>query len=118
MTVTPVTVTLPRDRTAPRRARELLREQGPELGTERLEVAALLVSELVTNAVQHGAGEIRLTMEITRSGARFAVSDEGGGTPVVRAEPGADGGWGLRLVVQLAKRWGVQQGRTVVWFEL
>ena len=36
----------------------------------------------------------------------------------MRDDPGADGGWGLRLVGQLAARWGVLEGRTQVWFEV
>ena len=120
MTSTPVTVTLPRDPGAPRRARALLREYAESLDAARLDTAVLLISELVTNAVLHGDSEIRLLIDVdrTRAGARFAVSDEGGGNPVVRDDPGADGGWGLRLVGQLAARWGVLEERTQVWFEV
>jgi two-component sensor histidine kinase len=116
----PITVTLPRDHAAPRQARALLREHADGLDRDRLETAVLLISELVTNAVLHGAGEIRLMIDLRRGGrdARFAVCDEGDGTPVVRPEPGPDGGWGLRLVGQRARRWGVREGRTQVWFEL
>jgi anti-sigma regulatory factor (Ser/Thr protein kinase) len=118
MNGTPITVMLPRDSSAPRRARALLREHADGLDPERLETAILLVSELVTNAVLHGTGEIRLIIELDDSEARFAVADEGEGTPVVRDEPGPDGGWGLRLVGQLAARWGVLEQRTQVWFEV
>ena len=114
MTSAPITLTLPRDAGAPRRARALLREHADDLDAARLDTAVLLISELVTNAVLHGGGEIRLLID----GTRFAVSDEGGGSPVVRDDPGADGGWGLRLVGQLAARWGVQEERTQVWFEV
>lgn len=113
-----ITVTLPRDRRAPRRARDLLRRHGDGLDPDRLETAVLLVSELVTNAIVHGSGEILLSIDVQAREARFAVADEGGGTPAVRARPGPDGGWGLRLVGQLAKRWGVRRGRTEVWFEV
>jgi anti-sigma regulatory factor (Ser/Thr protein kinase) len=112
----PITVTLQRDHNAPGRARALLREHADGLDRVRLDTAVLLISELVTNAVLHGTGEIRLTIDT--EGGRFAVSDEGHGTPVVRPEPGPDGGWGLRLVGQLSRRWGVREGRTQVWFEL
>ncbi len=119
MTSAPITVTLPRDAGAPRRARALLREHAENLDAARLDTAVLLISELVTNAVLHGGGEIRLLIDVDRDSlARFAVSDEGGGSPVVRDDPGADGGWGLRLVGQLAARWGVLEGRTQVWFEV
>ena len=118
MTPAPVTVSLPRDRTAPRRARDLLREHGRTLGAERLDTAVLLISELVSNAVMHGRGAIRLSIDVAPPRAHFEVSDEGSGTPAVREHAGADGGWGLQLVDQLAKRWGVRSGDTLVWFEL
>ena len=113
-----ITVTLPRDHGAPGRARALLRAHGDGLDRDRLDTAVLLISELVTNAVLHGTGEIRLMIDIRNGDARFTVCDEGSGTPIVRPEPGPDGGWGLRLVGQLAARWGVREGRTQVWFEL
>jgi anti-sigma regulatory factor (Ser/Thr protein kinase) len=118
VTSAPITVVLPRDPGAPRRARALLREHAAELGSERLDSAVLLISELVTNAVLHGTGEIRLIIDIDGADARFAVADEGEGTPVVSDTPGPDGGWGLRLVGQLATRWGVLEERTQVWFEI
>jgi anti-sigma regulatory factor (Ser/Thr protein kinase) len=114
----PIFVTLQRDHGAPGRARALLREHADGLDRDRLDTAVLLISELVTNAVIHGTGEIRLMIDLGRGGARFAVSDEGHGRPAVRPEPGPDGGWGLRLVGQLARRWGVREGETQVWFEL
>jgi anti-sigma regulatory factor (Ser/Thr protein kinase) len=118
MTGTAFTVTLPRDRTAPRRARDLIHEHAAELDRERLEAASLLISELVTNAVLHGEGPIGLMIDVDGGDARFAVSDQGSGRPAVRDDPGPDGGWGLRLVSQIARRWGVESGRTRVWFEL
>jgi anti-sigma regulatory factor (Ser/Thr protein kinase) len=118
MTPAPVTVPLPRDRSAPGRARASIRDHAPELSGERLDTAALLVSELVTNAVLHGAGRIVLTIEAAGAVMRFGVSDEGDGAPHVRDDPGPDGGWGLRLVEQLAARWGVRRSGTDVWFEI
>jgi anti-sigma regulatory factor (Ser/Thr protein kinase) len=118
MTSAPITVTLPRDPGAPRRARALLREHAGTLAADRLDTAVLLISELVTNAVLHGTGEIRLLIDVDGDGARFAVADEGNGNPVVSETPGPDGGWGLRLVGQLSARWGVREESTQVWFEL
>jgi anti-sigma regulatory factor (Ser/Thr protein kinase) len=118
VTSAPITVTLPRDPGAPRRARALLREHANGLDTDRLEAAVLLISELVTNAVLHGTGEIRLIIDVDGDDARFAVSDEGDGTPAISDTPGPDGGWGLRLVGELATRWGVLDERTQVWFEI
>jgi serine/threonine-protein kinase RsbW len=116
MTSSPLSVTLPRGPAAPRRARALLREHADGLDAERLDTAILLISELVTNAVLHGTGEIRLEIDVEGDEARFAVSDEGAGRPKLRDEPGPEGGWGLRMVVQLAARWGVLPDRTQVWF--
>ena len=118
MSDAPIIVTLTRNHGAPGQARALLREHADGLDRQRLDTAVLLISELVTNAVLHGTGEIRLTIDIRRHDARFSVCDEGSGTPAVRPEPGPDGGWGLRLVGQLASRWGVREGQTQVWFEL
>ena len=118
MSLAPVRVTLTRDRSAPRRARDLLREHEGSIGSDRLDTAVLLISELVTNAVVHGRGAIQLTIEAAPRRAHFEVSDEGGGTPAVRREAGPDGGWGLQLVDQLAARWGVRKSRTLVWFDL
>jgi anti-sigma regulatory factor (Ser/Thr protein kinase) len=83
----------------------------------------LLVSELVTNAVRHGLGPIRLEVTIVGDHFRVAVTDHGGGRPVLRepdARRAARGGWGLHLVDGTATAWGSDQrpGRTEVWFEL
>jgi anti-sigma regulatory factor (Ser/Thr protein kinase) len=85
--------------------------------------ADLLVSELVTNAVCHGAGPIGLEVTIIGEAFRVVVTDSGGGRPRLR-EPdpahAASGGWGLHLVDDAATAWGADQqpGRTDVWFEL
>lgn len=84
---------------------------------------ALLVSELVTNAVRHGGHARDLDVEVLFGGetVRVAVSDDGAGfAPRPRAlELDQAGGWGLHFVAQLASTWGVSSGeRTTVWFEL
>jgi anti-sigma regulatory factor (Ser/Thr protein kinase) len=118
MTGAPIVVTLPRNDGAPSRARALLRQHAEALGRARLDTAVLLISELVTNAVLHGTGEIRLEIDVADGGGHFAVCDEGHRRPEMRADPGPEGGWGLRLVGQLATRWGVGGGQTQVWFEV
>jgi anti-sigma regulatory factor (Ser/Thr protein kinase) len=107
---------LPRDRTAPSKARRLVAEQTSALPAKRRNAAQLLVSELVSNAVVHGRGKIELTVDVGRG--RFEVRDEGGGRPKMRDDPGPTGGWGLRLVDQLALRWGLREGHTCVWFDV
>jgi anti-sigma regulatory factor (Ser/Thr protein kinase) len=84
----------------------------------------LLVSELVTNSVQHAQvsaeDSIVLLVAISDATVRVEVRDEGPGF-VPSAEPppdDADAGWGLFLVEQLADSWGVADGGKGVWFEI
>lgn len=69
----------------------------------------LVVSELVANAVVHGAAPVRL--EITGEPGRVLVTvhDAAAGTPEQQApdaDPAADRGRGLRIVTALARDWG------------
>src|ERR1700680_2559437 len=87
---------------------------------------ALLVSELVSNAVVHSdappASEIVLCARLLGDGAvRVEVIDRGTGFPAVPLAPAPQrrGGVGLYLVDQQAARWGVDRRcGTRVWFEL
>jgi signal transduction histidine kinase len=103
-------------------ARHALDEVAAELDPAVLEDARLLVTELVTNSVRHGAGDqVRLILDIpARDQLRCEVIDDGSGfLPIARAANSTDeGGWGLYLVEKLAARWGVSTGSTHVWFEL
>jgi anti-sigma regulatory factor (Ser/Thr protein kinase) len=84
----------------------------------------LLVSELVTNSVQHAqvAAEDSIVLSVSFSArtVRVEVRDDGPGfEPPASPPPGdADAGWGLFLVEQLADAWGVGEDRTSVWFEI
>jgi anti-sigma regulatory factor (Ser/Thr protein kinase) len=85
------------------------------------DVAEMLVSEVVTNAVLHAKTEF--TIEVARDGdlVRVSVSDLSAAIPRQRAY-GTDSttGRGLRLVATLAVAWGVERaaaGKTV-WFEV
>src|SRR5436190_24157834 len=84
----------------------------------------LLVSELVTNSVQHAqvAAEdsIVLSVALTDTTVRVSVRDEGPGFEPPASPPpdDADAGWGLFLVEQLADAWGVGDGGKGVWFEI
>jgi PAS domain S-box-containing protein len=110
--------TLPRDPSAAAIARRAVEADAAALSTEQLDVARLLVSELVTNAVRHGAGEkVVLASQVDAARARFEVHDAGDQRPTRREPRGADGGYGLNLVATLASRWGAEEG-TGVWFEL
>lgn len=85
-------------------------------------VAALLVSELVTNALCYGEQPLRLVARRAEHGVRVEVHDgRAGELPRVR-NPSLDSpnGRGMMLVDALAARWGwsEQGGRKQVWFEL
>jgi PAS domain-containing protein len=110
--------TLPRDPSAVALARRVVDADAPELSAAQLEVARLLVSELVTNAVRHGAGEeVVLALQVDDARARFEVHDAGGRQPARHEPRGAEGGYGLNLVATLATRWGADS-KAGVWFEL
>ena len=85
------------------------------------EVAQLLTSELVSNAVAHGAGEIALVLEEQPERLRIAVHDDAPSQPVPRQpDTGSERGRGLMLVAALAAAWGSDRLATGkrVWFEL
>jgi anti-sigma regulatory factor (Ser/Thr protein kinase) len=85
----------------------------------------LLVSELVTNAVQHGSprASSRVTLRLLVFPATVAavVEDDGPGfsEPPTVPDTGDVKGRGLHLVPELADRSGIETSpRTAVWFEL
>src|SRR5579859_6911405 len=96
-------------------------------GHPRGDVARLLVSELVTNAIQHThsrrpGGTVTVVVIELAGSLRVEVSDEGSArsVPVVRDDMLASDGRGLFLVQSLADEWGYLQdlGGTTVWFRL
>jgi anti-sigma regulatory factor (Ser/Thr protein kinase) len=99
-------------------ARRLVNGHTTSFHWQQREDAALMVSELVTNAVVHGVGAIWLRIDIEADAVRIEVADEGNAAVAPSPEPGAHGGWGLRIVEQLADDWGVLDGSTKVWFRL
>jgi anti-sigma regulatory factor (Ser/Thr protein kinase) len=117
---------LAHDVDAPQAARKALEQLAEELRGEALDVAQLLVSELVTNAVRHGAPSLRddgivLAAFVDHGTLHVEVCDGGRGFDGRPADGGAlrTSGWGLVLVDRLADRWGVsEEPDTRVWFEL
>ncbi|MEU4212121.1 ATP-binding protein [Streptomyces sp. NPDC026206] len=111
------------------RARALLREQARSWGIpdERAWTAALLLSELLTNACKHArvspGREVHVLCIVAGGKLRIEVSDAGDGVPrLCGASAGDEAGRGLRLVAALADAWGFCPrphgiGKTV-WCEL
>jgi len=94
----------------------------PELaGTEVLDTAQLLLTELVSNAVRHSDHRIAVRLHVCGPRLRVEVEDTSDRLPVMRdQEDAATEGRGLRLVDSLADAWGVQmvaRGKAV-WFEV
>jgi anti-sigma regulatory factor (Ser/Thr protein kinase) len=70
--------------------------------------AAVVATELVTNASRHADSRATLTLERVPDGVRVSVADEGGSIPRVReaSSPPELGGRGLRIIATLSRDWG------------
>ncbi|MGW4691650.1 SpoIIE family protein phosphatase [Kitasatospora cineracea] len=87
---------------------------------ELVDTSELLVSELVTNALRHGRGEIRLRLLRDKTMVCEVWDDAYAQPRQRRAQETDEGGRGLQLVSLLAERWGSRRtpkGK-IVWFEL
>jgi anti-sigma regulatory factor (Ser/Thr protein kinase) len=85
------------------------------------DTVALLVSEVATNALVHGTGQVRVRVLPRAGGVRVEVHDGSAVLPA-RREPTLldEGGRGVALVEALSSSWGSHadaEGKTV-WFEV
>lgn len=83
--------------------------------------AAIIASELVTNAVTAGSTEIELFLALRDGSVYLEVSDDAEGTVTpMDPSPSDVKGRGLRVVEGLSSRWGVTtaDGGKLVWAEL
>ncbi|WP_431924114.1 ATP-binding protein [Nonomuraea jabiensis] len=105
-----------------RRARQAARAQLAEWGLQQAcDYAELLISELVTNAVRHARGLVRMSLSAADGLLRCEVEDSSPTLPSPRAASCDDeGSRGLLLVEMLSCGWGsVPTGRgKLVWFEV
>ncbi|CAL9658059.1 hypothetical protein SUDANB15_06851 [Streptomyces sp. enrichment culture] len=89
--------------------------------TEDLDTALLVVSELVTNALVHTDGQVRLDITLVNDRLRLAVADASPRTPVKPTSIGweATGGRGILLVEAVSAAWGTLpvSGGKQVWAE-
>jgi two-component sensor histidine kinase len=116
-------LTIAPSRQAPAHARRAVHDFATAVAPACARTAELLASELVTNAVTHGRGDVRVVMEYDEDGLAVTVSDDEPAVPeVAKGASAAVGGRGLRLVEVLASDWGVEpEGRghgKGVWFRL
>ncbi|WP_030666668.1 ATP-binding protein [Streptomyces rimosus] len=108
---------------ARKHAREVIEAAVPDITGDRLAIAQLVVSELVTNAYRYGTepgDRIAVTVDAAPEGARIEVHDPARRRPKLRAPGrGRERGRGLYVVQAIADRWGVDDrpfGK-VVWVE-
>lgn len=105
------------------RSREFAASMLEAHGATASDAVLLVVSELVTNAVRHGWGDVELRLDLDGRTVRIEVVDDGH-ADVIAAEkllPMSPGGRGLRLVRELSHDWGAgfdPAGRTLVWAEV
>jgi anti-sigma regulatory factor (Ser/Thr protein kinase) len=98
---------------------------GHQISTDN-DTAALLTSEIVTNAIAHtksgvDGGTVTIVVISIPDGVLVEVIDEGSaGTPVVKGDLYAADGHGLFLVQHLAAQWGYLRNAAgmTVWFHL
>lgn len=91
---------------------------GTEVDMATLE---LLLSEMLTNAMEHGSPPIAVALDWDGDRLRAEISDGSPQVPVHRSPaPGDAGGRGVWLVARNATAWGVEPMPTgkSVWFEL
>jgi len=80
-----------------------------ELDEDPAQTAVLLATELATNAVRHGRGQIRLRLRRTYHALYIEVDDDGSALPDRRhADNDDEGGRGLLLVEALSEAWGTR----------
>ena len=108
MTVRHEHLELPFAPEAVRSARSLVRECAAEMSPNAIANAELLVSEVVTNAVVHGAPDIGVTIVVERGELTVRIADGDTRVPTLREQPMADAtsGRGLRLVEAVVGRLG------------
>jgi len=116
-----LSLTLDPDQTAPSRARTSIRALSLGLSEHVLRDVQLVVTELVTNAVEHGPQQcIRVELELYgRDQVRGEIIDQGAtGAPEIRRAERDPENLGLRVVDELTTSWGAHAGSTHVWFEM
>ena len=94
------------------------------MSQEQLANLDLALTEVVANSVRHSGSHEDVTITLTPKDGYLCVRVTDGGTGLVprpgamATEPGA--GYGLFLVEQLTRRWGMtrEDNHTRVWFEI
>jgi anti-sigma regulatory factor (Ser/Thr protein kinase) len=114
------TFSLPHDVSSATLARRHVEEfAADQMLDDKTKALAIIATELVTNAVRHGAQPVELRLRCERDAVTVEVTDGDRRVDRVRipaAHERTAGGQGLFLVASLADRWGArlaQTGKTV-----
>jgi len=123
-TALPAQHCLEADPSSVRAARRMVSELATGAFTQRLlDCLLLATSEVVTNAIEHGAPPIELRVERLRHHLRVEVRDTSPLGPRIRPDdvaPTELRGRGMRIVEGCTDRWGIEpmaEGKAV-WFEI
>jgi len=116
---------LPTVMTSPGEARRACRAFARRNHVEAVDTLLVVLSELVTNAIQHGGAPIGVRIDCDAGSVRIEVSDATANPAAVapRSAPlDETGGMGLRIVDAICPGWGAHEnwggtGKTV-WAEL
>jgi hypothetical protein len=107
---------------APRESRHFVLATLEEFGCEQFATdAALVVTELATNAIEHARSDFTVSVVVADGGIRIEVRDWSRLEPRIQdASIVATSGRGLLLVDALASAWGIIHGEAVkvVWAQL
>ncbi|MCX4564398.1 ATP-binding protein [Streptomyces phaeochromogenes] len=108
------------DQLWPHRVRLIIRARLRRWGRPGLaEYAELLATELVTNALKHGRGDVGVRMYPRADRLRIEVRDGSYECPVPRtAALDDEDGRGLLLIAAIADDWGVSHDGTTTWCTL
>ena len=114
---------LPADPRTPKLARQFVSDTLHSWSLDDVaDVAELLTSEVVTNALLHTGAPVRLVISLTDNTVRIEAHDESPAEPVKRPHnPDANCGRGMAILDALATEWGTEPeppNGKVVWFSL
>lgn len=87
-----------------------------KVGGSQAEDIVLIVSELVTNAIEHGGGDVGLRVQWSGGDVRVEVIEDSPAPARMRLSSDDDvSARGLLLVTGLARRWGVTDDGRTTW---
>jgi anti-sigma regulatory factor (Ser/Thr protein kinase) len=102
------------------RCRRAVRRTLASWGLSQLaDTVELMVSELLTNAIQHAGGQVRVRLERDAGTLLCEVCDSVRSLPLLQSPPAtAERGRGILLVSELSRTWGCRRTASgkVVWF--